>query len=361
MQFELSETQRLLAKTARQFLANECPIAEVRRIMETPHAHDPALHRKMADQGWTGLAVPEEQGGMGLGMIELAATFEQMGRALVPGAFFSTVALAAPLLHTAEHLGPLCEGTQCATAALLEEDADWDPASWKLAVSADRLSGAKMFVPDAAEAAFLLVAARAGGMLGIYKVASNAPGLEIIPLKSLDLTRRLYEVRFHDTPAEMIATGQAAELAIARALQIATLALTAEMAGGMARVLEVTVEYAKARKQFDTPIGKFQAVQHMCADMYLWSESTKSAVYYAAYALDKNLPEANSALSVAKVYAADAYREIGNRGIQVHGGMGFTWENDVHLYYRRAKVSETMLGDNVFHRERLVSMIVDRL
>jgi len=355
MQFELSETQQLLAKTARQFLIAECPIAEVRRIMETPTAHDAALHRKMADQGWTGIAIPEEQGGMGLGMIELAATFEQLGRALVPGAFFSTVALAAPLLQTADQLAPLCEGTHTATAALIEAEADWDPASWQLAIAKGFLTGAKFFVPDAAEAEFILTTARDNGALGIYRVAKDAPGLEIIPLKSIDLTRRLYEVRFNDTPAELIATGPAAEQAITRALQIATLALTAEMAGGMARVLEITVEYAKARKQFDTPIGKFQAVQHMCADMYLWSESTKSAVYYAAYALDKNLPEAASALSVAKVYAADAYREIGNRGIQVHGGMGFTWENDVHLYYRRAKASETMLGDNVYHRERLAA------
>lgn len=355
MQFELSETQQLLAKTARQFLTKECPIAEVRRIMETPTAHDAALHRRMADQGWTGIAIPEEQGGMGLGMIELAATFEQLGRALVPGAFFSTVALAVPLLQTADQLAPLCEGTHTATAALIEAEADWNPASWKLPATGNHLTGAKMFVPDAAEASFILTAARDNGNLGIYRVAKSAPGLEIIPLKSIDLTRRLYEVRFNNTPAEPIATGPAAGQAIARALQIATLALTAEMAGGMARVLEITVEYAKARKQFDTPIGKFQAVQHMCADMYLWSESTKSAVYYAAYALDKNLPEAASALSVAKVYAADAYREIGNRGIQIHGGMGFTWENDVHLYYRRAKAGETMLGDNVHHRELLAS------
>ncbi len=361
MQFELSETQQLLAKTARQFLAAECPIAEVRRIMETPTAHDSALHRKMADQGWTGIAIPEAQGGMGLGMIELAATFEQLGRALVPGAFFSTVALAAPLLQTAAQLAPLCEGTQTATAALIEADADWNPATWQLPAVKHHLTGAKMFVPDAAQASFLIAAARDNGNLGIYRIEPDAPGLEIIPLKSIDLTRRLYEVRFHNTPTEPILTGPAAEQAIARALQIATLALTAEMAGGMARVLELAVEYAKARKQFDTPIGKFQAVQHMCADMYLWSESTKSAVYYAAYALDKNLPEAASALSVAKVYAADAYREIGNRAIQIHGGMGFTWENDVHLYYRRAKAGETMLGDNVFHRERLASMIVGSL
>lgn len=358
MQFELSETQQLLAKTARQFLANECPIAEVRRIMEMPTAHDAALHRKMAEQGWTGIAVPEEQGGMGLGMIELAATFEQLGRAIVPGAFFSTVALAAPLLETADLLAPLCEGTATATAALIEADANWDTDSWECAVTDGRLTGAKMFVPDAAEAAFLLAAARDHGELGVYRIAKDAPGLEIIPLKSIDLTRRLYEVRFQSTPAERIAQGPVAAEAIARALRIATLALTAEMAGGMARVLELTVEYAKARKQFETPIGKFQAVQHMCADMYLWSESTKSAVYYAAYALDKNLPEADAALSVAKVYAADAYREIGNRGIQVHGGMGFTWENDVHLYYRRAKASETMLGDNVYHRERLAASFV---
>ena len=146
---------------------------------------------------------------------------------------------------------------------------------------------------------------------------------------------------------------------LARALDVATAALAAEMTGGMQRVLETTVAYAKTRKQFGKPIGIFQAVQHLCADMYLETESSRSAAYYASWALEENAPDAISAVSVAKMYASDAGRTVGNRGIQVHGGMGFTWENDLHLYYRRAKASETMLGDAAFHRERIAKTMID--
>jgi alkylation response protein AidB-like acyl-CoA dehydrogenase len=368
MRFELSETQKQIEKTARQFLANECPIAEVRRLMETCTAHDGRLWKKMADQGWTGMIFPEEFGGMSLGMIEMAATFEQMGRALLPGPFHSTVALAGVLIDAAgsqeqkqKYLTPICEGTAIATAALIEAGADWDASSWETTAQGGRLSGRKMFVADAAAADAIVVTARVNGEAGLFVVPKGAQGTGITALKGMDLTRKIYEVTFDDTPAEQLARGPAATSALTRALKVATVALTAEMSGGMQRLIELTVEYAKARKQFDQPIGKFQAVQHMCADMFLWSESTKSAVYYAAYALDQNLPEADSAVSVAKVYAGDAYRETGNRAIQVHGGMGFTWENDVHLYYRRAKACETALGDAAYHRERIASLVVDAL
>jgi alkylation response protein AidB-like acyl-CoA dehydrogenase len=366
MRYELSETQQLLSKTARQFLAHECPMAEVRRLMETETAHDRVLWKKMADQGWAGLIFPEEYGGMALGMVEMAATFEQMGRALLPGPFLSTVALAGPLIDAAgsaeqkrQYLTPICEGNACATAALVEGDAEWDPQSWQVSAANSKLSGRKMFVTDAAAAAFFVVAVREQGEFALYVVRQGAAGLGIRALKAMDLARKLYEVTFDRTEGALLARGRQAETALEYALNVATVALTAEMAGGMQRVLEITSEYAKTRKQFDQPIGKFQAVQHMCADMFLWTESSKSAVYYAAYALEKKLPEAAAAVSVAKVYASDAYRETGNRGIQVHGGMGFTWENDIHLYYRRAKASENAFGDTRHHRERIARLVID--
>jgi alkylation response protein AidB-like acyl-CoA dehydrogenase len=368
MRFELSETQKQIEKTARQFLTNECPIAEVRRLMETCTAHDAGLWKKMADQGWQGMVFPEEFGGMGLGMVEMAAIFEQMGRALLPGPFHSTVALGGVLIDAAgseeqkrKYLTPICEGSAIATAALIEADADWDATTWQATARDGKLTGRKMFVTDAAAADSIVVWARSNAEPALFLVSKGAPGIGITALKGMDLTRKIYEVTFDNTPAERIASGAAAEAALAHALKVATVALTAEMSGGMQRLIELSVEYAKARKQFDQPIGKFQAVQHMCADMFLWSESTKSAVYYAAYALDKNLPEAYSAVSVAKVYTGDAYRETGNRAIQVHGGMGFTWENDVHLYYRRAKACETALGDAAYHRERIANLVVDAL
>jgi alkylation response protein AidB-like acyl-CoA dehydrogenase len=185
-------------------------------------------------------------------------------------------------------------------------------------------------------------------------VNAKASGINVQPMKGMDLTRKIYSVEFKNAAAERLNVA-----GLERALEIATAALAAEMVGGMQRVLETTVAYAKTRKQFGKPIGSFQAVQHMCADMYLETESARSAAYYAAWALEENAPDASSAVSIAKMYASDVSRTVGNRGIQVHGGMGFTWENDLHLYYRRAKASEPMLGDASFHRERIAQRVID--
>jgi len=207
-------------------------------------------------------------------------------------------------------------------------------------------------VTDAAIADFIVVVARDG----VFVVDAKAPGLHIEPMKGMDLARKIYAVEFKDTPAEALGNANG----LAAALNVATAALCAEMTGGMQRTLELTVAYAKTRKQFGKPIGIFQAVQHLCADMYLETESSRSATYYAAWALEENTPDAATSVSVAKMYASDSARNVGNRGIQVHGGMGFTWENDIHLYYRRAKASETMLGDATFHRERIARQIIDQ-
>ena len=190
---------------------------------------------------------------------------------------------------------------------------------------------------------------------GVFAVNCKAPGLKISPMTAMDLTRKLYVVEFNNTPAEEIG----ATTNLARAFDVATAAIAAELVGGMQRTLDIAVEYAKTRKQFGKPIGIFQAVQHQCADMYLETESSRSAVYYAGWALEENSPDASTAVSIAKMYASDAARTVGNRGIQIHGGMGFTWENDVHLYYRRAKGSETAFGDATFHRERIASAVID--
>jgi alkylation response protein AidB-like acyl-CoA dehydrogenase len=183
----------------------------------------------------------------------------------------------------------------------------------------------------------------------------KAPGLAIERMNGIDMTRKIYALTFNDTPAEKIGETSA----LGKPLNVATAALAAELVGGMQRTLDMTVEYAKVRKQFGKPIGSYQAVQHQCADMYLETESARSAAYYAAWTLQENTPESATATSIAKMYASDAARTVGNRGIQVHGGMGFTWENDVQLYYKRAKASETMLGDATFHRERIARAAID--
>lgn len=359
MQFGLSESQQILKDNARKFFANECPITEVRRLMETDTAYDAALWRKMAEQGFTGIIFPEEYGGLGLGVVELALLMEEAGFALLPGPFFSTVAMAGSLIEfcgTAEqkkkYLAPICGGEARSTVALLEASASWDPADAQITGGNGKLNGTKLFVPDAAGADFILVVGRDG----IFVAEAKAPGITIQPMSSMDLTRKLYSVQFSNTPAEKLG-GNASALPQAR--QIATVALVAEMVGGMQRTLDITVQYAKTRKQFGNPIGMFQAVQHQCADMYLETESSRSAAYYAAWALQEKSPDAASAVSIAKIYSSDACRTVGNRGIQIHGGMGFTWENDLHLYYRRAKASETMFGDASYHRERLARLVID--
>jgi len=358
MQFGLSESQQLLKDNARKFLAGECPMAEVRRLMETGTAYDAALWSKMAEQGYTGIIFPEEYDGVGLGIVELILLMEEAGRALLPGPLYSTVALAGTILNESgsaeqkkKYLGPICRGEARATLAFLENGASWNPADLKLEAPGGRISGEKLFVPDAATADILVVAAHDG----VHVTEANAAGISLHPMGGMDGTRKLYSVRFRNTPAETLAH----PAGLARGMDIATAALAAELVGGMQRTLDLTVEYAKARKQFGKPIGMFQAVQHQCADMYLETESARSAAYYAAWALAENSQDAATAVSIAKMFASDAGRTVGNRGIQVHGGMGFTWENDVHLYYRRAKASETALGDATFHRERIARLVID--
>jgi alkylation response protein AidB-like acyl-CoA dehydrogenase len=358
MQFGLSESQQILKDTSRKFFSGECPVAEVRRLMETETAYSADLWLKLAAQGFTGIICPEDCGGMGLGKVELILLMEEAGYALLPGPFFSTVALAGPTIDAVaspaqkkKYLSRIARGDARSTVAVLEESASWDLAYAKLAAVGDKLTGTKLFVTDAAVADFIVVIAQNG----VFMVDAKAPGLRIDPMKGMDLTRKVYSVQFSNTPAEKL--GGLDE--VTKAFALATTALAAEMVGGMQRALEITVAYAKTRKQFGKPIGIYQAVQHQCADMYLETESSRSSVYYAAWALQENTPDAATAVSIAKMYASDAGRNVGNHGIQVHGGMGFTWENDLHLYYRRAKASETMLGDAAFHRERIARRVID--
>ena len=358
MNFGLNESQEILKESARKFFAGECPISEVRRLMETETAFDAKLWAKLAEQGYTAIIFPEEAGGIGLGTVELALLMEESGRALLPGPFFSTVVLAGSVLlacsgnaQSKKVLGAISRGKARATVALLEASASWDPADVQMSAVKGKLKGEKLFVGDAAVADWIIVVARNG----VYLTDAKAGSMHIAPMRGVDLTRKLYSVQFDNAPAEKIGETSG----IARGLDVATVALAAEVVGGMQRTLDLTVEYAKTRKQFGKPIGMFQAVQHHCADMYLETESARSAVYYAAWAVQENASDAAAAVSIAKMYTSDTGRTVGNRGIQVHGGMGFTWENDLHLYYRRAKASETALGDATFHRERIARLVID--
>jgi alkylation response protein AidB-like acyl-CoA dehydrogenase len=319
------------------------------------------------------MILPEEHGGFGMGMVEMAAALEEMGRALLPGPFFSTVLMAGPLLEGVsnesakrKYLSAISSGQAKATVALLEESASWSPDSTRMQATSSagnyKLDGRKLFVWDAAVADFLICTARLNGELALFLVPAKASGLRITDLPAMDFTRKLYEVAFDSVavPREnLLAEGKPARAALDRMLNVATVGLVAEMTGGMQRLLDMTVEYAKTRKQFGRPIGQFQAVQHLCADMLVYTESSRSSAYYAAWAIQEGVREAALAVSVAKTYTSDAYREVGNRAIQVHGGMGFTWENDAHLFYRRAKASEVAFGDATYHRERIAKLVID--
>jgi len=371
MDFDLSKPQKLLQQSARAFFSRECPPERVRALMETETAFDEKLWRALADQGWTGLLIPEEFGGLGLGLVELAAVAEEMGRACLPGPFVSTVWAAALIARAgsdgqrAQYLEAISAGDLKATVALLEETADWDPAAVRMTAEVEGrnlvLRGRKEFVTDADAADLIICVARENGRLVLVPVARTCHGVKVTATKGLDATRKLYSVEFDDVvvPVADALEPQNPDDALERATAVASVALCAEMLGGMQWALDNAVEYAKTRQQFGRPIGAYQAVQQQCADMLLWTEGSRSAAYYAAWAVSNDDPAARVAVSIAKAYCSDAAREVGNRAIQVHGGIGFTWEHNLHLYYKRAKSSEILFGDANFHREKLARGVID--
>ncbi len=375
MDFAFSEEQEMLRRSARDFLAKECDSKVVRRLMEAPDAYDPALWKKVADLGWTALGIPEQYGGVGT-FLDLIVVLEEAGRALLPGPFFATMGLAVPALIEAgtdaqkkEALGAIAQGSARATLAFTEPSGRWDASSVTLSAKPVggewQLDGVKQFVPDAEAADYIVVAARTRGEgedgISLFLVKGRPKGMTVNPLKTLDMTRRWDEVRFDGVQLEAGALMGARDKAwpqLKRALDWATAALCAEMVGGAQKVLETSTEYAKTRQQFGKPIGIYQAVSHKLADMLVLSESGRSATYYAAWAVDADAPDRSLASSMAKAYVSDAYRKIAGDGIQVHGGIGFTWEHDMQLYFKRAKSSEVTLGDATYHRE-LVAQSLD--
>lgn len=372
MDFELSKPQKLLQETVRELLTRQCPPARVRELMATDTAIDDALWEAIADQGWTGLTLPEEHEGLGLSAIEVAAVAEVMGQHCLPGPFISNlwasgvVAAAGHPALAERYLAPLAEGTRRATVALLEASAAWDPERVAAVASPTdggfELDGVKLFVADAGAADLILWVARLDAELAIFALEAGVEGMTVEPMPGLDQTRKLYRVVVDGVslPADrLLARGEAAAKALATATREATVAVCAELVGGMQWVLDTTVEYAQSRQQFGQPIGAFQAVQHRCADILLRLESARSATYYAAWAVVVGDDDADRFVAIAKAYCSDAAREVGNDGIQVHGGIGFTWEHDLQLYYKRFKSNELLFGDATFHRERIARSVID--
>lgn len=371
MEFELSKAQLLLQDSARTFFKRSCPMDKVRELWGTPTAHDPGLWTEMADQGWTGITLPEDRGGIGLGLVDLAALAEEMGRACLPGPFLSNFWATSLLLHADNanaaqpYLEAIAEGKLIGTVAYLEEGASWclDHVQAKAEKQGDSLvfNGTKMFVGDAAATGLILCVARLGEGLVVAPITNSEEGVTLTATPGIDEGRRLYELGLKNvkvSASSIVAMGNGARNAIERSIAEASVFVSAEAVGLMQWMLETAVEYAKTRQQFDKAIGSFQAVQHQCADMLMYTESARSAAYYAAWALQEGHPDAAKALTIAKAYCSDAVRQTANHCCQVHGGIGFTWEHDLHLYYKRAKSAELLFGDASFHREKLAALVL---
>lgn len=369
MNFAFSEEQEELRKSVRRFLDDKSPESEVRRLMETTEGYDPAVWSQMAQQlGLQGLAIPEEYGGSGYTYVELIVVLEEMGRSLLCAPYFSTVALAANALLASgddaakkEYLPGIASGETIATLALTEDSGRWDEAGITLAATRSTdgwtLDGTKMFVIDGHNANLIVVAARTGAGVGLFAVDGGAAGLTRTPLATMDQTRKQARLEFAATPARLIGADGSGWAALSKTLDLAAVALAAEQVGGAQKVLDMSVEYAKVRIQFGRPIGSFQAIKHKCADMLLEVESAKSAAYYAGWAAAEDSEELPTVACLAKAYCSDAYFHAAAENIQIHGGIGFTWEHPAHLYFKRAKSSELYLGDPTYHRELLAQRI----
>jgi alkylation response protein AidB-like acyl-CoA dehydrogenase len=377
MDFGFNQEQELLRATARKFFENECTSEFVRARMAEPAGVTDDFWKKLAEQGWLGLIYPEEFDGTGLGFVDLTVLMEEMGRAVMPGPFFSTVLLGGLAIQEAgsaaqkkEWLSKISAGQAKTTLAFTEPNARWDAAgitaSAKESGGKFTLTGTKLFVLDAHVADVIVVVARTREGkrpeegLSLFLVPKGAKGLDVKLLPTMDQTRKLCEVTFNDVTVgadALLGARDNAWAPLSRVLDRATVALCAEMCGGAQRVLDMTTDYAKIRMAFGKPIGSYQGVKHRAADMLVEIENAKSLTYYAAWAVDENVPEAPLAASMAKAYVSDAYRRAAGAGIQLHGGIGFTWEHDLHLYFKRAKSSEFTFGDASYHRERVAQLI----
>jgi alkylation response protein AidB-like acyl-CoA dehydrogenase len=372
--FAFSDEQEELRRTIRRFMEERSPSAEVRRLMETPEGYDPVVWKQLSQElALPGIAIPEAYGGQGFGPVELGVVLEEMGRALFGGPFFPTVCLAANAIllagsdeQKADLLPGIASGDTVATVAFTEPGGTWDESGITTeAAPADgsfALTGTKSFVLDGLGADLIVVAARQPGTsgvegVGLFLVDGSADGLTRTALDTIDMTRKQAKVEFDGVKARPLGEPGSSWPALSKALDLAAVYLSVEMTGGAQACLDMSVEYAKNRVQFGRPIGAFQAIKHKCADMLLRVESAKAASYYGLWSAAEDDEELPVVASLAKAYCSDAYFFCATENIQVHGGMGFTWEHDAHLYFRRAKSSELLFGDSTYHRELLAQRL----
>ncbi|MBW2243611.1 MAG: acyl-CoA/acyl-ACP dehydrogenase [Deltaproteobacteria bacterium] len=366
--FTFTDEHEELRATLRAFLKEKSDEAAVREQMATERGYDPDVWEQMAGQmGLAGLIIPEEFGGAGYTYVELLVVMEEMGRSLLCAPYLGTAVLATnALLHCVDEttrkelLVGIAAGETIATVAHAESNGRWDLAGVEMRAEKGEggftLSGRKCWVLDGHTADVLLVVARHEAGLSLFRVDADATGLERTLVPSLDITRKLAQLDFNETPADLVSAGDQTD-ALQRVLALTVAALAAEQVGGAQMCLETATEYAKTRLQFGRPIGSYQAIKHKCADMLVEVEFAKSAAYAACFSAAGNEEDFLETAALAKAYCSEAYFHAAAENIQIHGGMGFTWELPVHLYFKRAKSSELFLGDAAYHRERLADLV----
>jgi alkylation response protein AidB-like acyl-CoA dehydrogenase len=372
MDFGFSEEQDLLRSEVRKFLDGRSPLERVRKVMETGPGYDPDLWRELAELGWLGLTIPEGFGGAGLGWVDLVVLLQETGRSLFPSPLVSTTLAAAAILGAGSEeqkqrwLPSLADGTRIGTLALLEASDSLAPTAIALSGKPDGdaflLTGEKRYVPDAGAANLFVVAFRTGAGahdLALAVVDAGSAGVTSAGFPTIDATKRLGTLKLENArvPKSAIlgAAGQAWP-AIERLFDLGAIAVTAELTGAADAALSITTQYAKDRLQFGAPIGKYQGVKHPLAEMYVDLESTKSLLYYAAWAVADSPGELPRSASLAKAYGTDAFTRIGIDGVQLHGAVGYTAEYDIQLYLKRAKWARPMFGDSDFHYERVARL-----
>ncbi|MCW0213223.1 MAG: acyl-CoA/acyl-ACP dehydrogenase [Pseudonocardia sp.] len=365
-EFGWTGEHRQLRETVRGLLAERAPVSRSRELAESGARHDAALYSALAEQvGLQGLALPERFGGYGGTLLDLAIVAEEMGRVLYGGPFFPTVALAAPALMAsadeeacAEYLPRIADGSVTATLAVVEGSGVWSPDDvLTVADAGGRLTGAKFPVLDGVDADLLVVAARGPEGISLYVVEGGAEGLQRSALEILDGTRRMGRVTFDATPARRIGAPGHGWAAVTQAREVASVLMAAEQVGAMAACVELTAEYARTRRQFGRLIGSFQGVKHRLADMAVRLEMSRSAAYWAAWQ-DPGTEEFAFGAGTARSFCSEACLQTGQDTIQLHGGIGFTWEHDAHLYLRRARADMTVLGTPAQVRAELETTVL---
>ncbi|MGJ5176884.1 acyl-CoA dehydrogenase family protein [Bradyrhizobium oligotrophicum] len=372
MNFDFSDDQKQLRDQARKFLAEKCPPKAVRVVLDGKEPYDRALWKGFAEMGFLGVAIPEEYGGAGAGHLELCVIAEEVGRALAPVPFSSTVYLAAEALMLAGSdaqkqawLPKIASGETIGTLALFEGTGNPSPKAIKLAAANGVLNGTKKPVADGAIADLIIVAARTASTgrdsdISLFLVDAKAGGVEAKALTNLDPTRGQAELTFTNCKAEPLGAAGDGWSIISQVLDRAAVLTAFEQVGGSDRALEMGRDYALDRIAFGRPIGSFQAVKHMLADMYVSATLARSNAYYGAWALSTNAPELPEAAASARISATQAYQHCAKNNIQVHGGMGFTWEFDCHMYYRRANALALGLGSLSYWEDQLIDRMRKR-